>query len=152
MTRRHGTAAPGAGMNQCLDAKENGMAGHDRESTTGGRAAGRRMAGIRQAAAVTVLVAVGLPGPALAGAPFSCGGFAQLGGAQLLCSHVDPTASTQICTYSWTLAGAGGSPSVVQGTFTLVPGQSNVTVYQGNGFGYALGTPVVLCQGRRRGP
>ena len=98
------------------------------------------------------LAAVLLPGPAVAGgAAFSCGGFAQLGGAQLLCSHVDPAASTQICTYSWTLAGAGGSPSVVQGSFMLVPGQSNVTVYQGNGFAYALATPVVLCQGRKTG-
>ena len=92
-----------------------------------------------------------LPGPAAAGAAFSCGGFAQLGGAQLICSHVDPAASTQICTYSWTLAGAGGSPSVVQGSFMLVPGQSNVTVYQGSGYSYALSTPVVLCQGRKAG-
>jgi hypothetical protein len=97
------------------------------------------------------LALVLLPGPAMAGAVFSCGGFAQLGGAQLLCSHVDPAAPTQICTYSWTLAGAGGSPSVVQGSFMLAPGQSNVTVYQGNGFAYALATPVVLCQGRKTG-
>lgn len=101
---------------------------------------------------MAVLATTGRPGAALAGPAFSCGGFAQLGGAQLLCSHVDPAAPTQICTYSWTLAGPGGSPSVVQGTFTLTPGQSNVTVYQGNGFGYALASPVVLCQGRRRGP
>ena len=102
----------------------------------------------RAGAALAVVL---LPGPAAAGAAFSCGGFAQLGGAQLICSHVDPAASTQICTYSWTLAGAGGSPSVVQGSFMLVPGQSNVTVYQGSGYSYALSTPVVLCQGRKAG-
>lgn len=117
-----------------------------------GRAwSGATVAGVALVA-VSCAVMAALSGPARAAAPFSCGGFAQLGGAQLLCSHVDPAAPTQICTYSWTLAGAGGSPSVVQGTFTLSPGQSNVTVYQGSGFGYALGSPVVLCQGRRRGP
>ena len=88
------------------------------------------------------------PGAALAGPAFSCGGFAQLGGAQLLCSHVDPAAPAQVCTYSWTLADTGGSPSVVQGSFVLTPGQRNVTVYQGTGFANALTTPVVLCQGR----
>ena len=103
-----------------------------------------------RAALMAAMAAV--PGVALAGAPFSCGGFAQLGGAQLLCSHVDPAAPTQICTFSWTLAGAGGSPSVVQGSFMLAPGQQNVTVYQGTGFANALATPVVLCQGRRVGP
>lgn len=152
MPLRHGTATPPTGMDDGLDGEENGMAGRVCENMAGGRAAGRRVAEVLRVAAGIVLGAAVLPGPALAAAPFSCGGFAQLGGAQLLCSHVDPTAPTQICTYSWTLAGAGGSPSVVQGTFTLVPGQSNVTVYQGNGFAYALGTPVVLCQGRRRGP
>lgn len=92
-----------------------------------------------------------VPVPASAGPAFTCGGFAQLGGAQLLCSHVDPAAPAQICTYSWTLAGAGGAPSVAQGSFVLTPGQENVTVYQGNGFDHALGTPVVLCQARKTG-
>ncbi len=97
----------------------------------------------------TMLALALAPAPALAGPAFSCGGFAQLGGAQLLCSHVDPAAPVQICTFSWTLAGAGGAPNVVQGSFMLAPGQQNVTVYQGNGFNYALATPVVLCQGRK---
>lgn len=106
----------------------------------------------------TALAAPGLlapllaPGSAVAGSAFSCGGFAQLGGAQLLCSHVDPAAPTQVCSYSWTLATAGGSPSVVQGSFMLTRGQQNVTVYQGTGFANALATPVVLCQGRKDGP
>lgn len=102
--------------------------------------------------AASALVLLLPPGWALAAAPFSCGGFAQLGGAQLLCSHTDPAAPLQVCTYSWTLAGAGDAPSVVQGSFMLAPGQQNVTVYQGTGFSAALGLPVVLCQGRRAGP
>jgi hypothetical protein len=99
-----------------------------------------------------ILALTALPGPALAGPAFSCGGFAQLGGAQLLCSHIDPEAPTQICTYSWTLAATTGQPSVVQGSFMLSPGQANVTVYQGNGYAYPLGTPVVLCQGHKTSP
>ena len=102
---------------------------------------------------IASLVALSLaPGAARAGPAFSCGGFAQLGGAQLLCSHVDPAAPTQVCTYSWTLTATGGSPSVVQGSFMLTRGQQNVTVYQGNGFADALAPPVVLCQGRKDGP
>ena len=82
-------------------------------------------------------------------AAFSCGGFAQLGGAQLLCSHTDPAAPTQICTFSWTLVAASGAPSVVQGSFVLTPGLTNFTAYQGTGYSYALSTPVVLCQGQK---
>ena len=89
-------------------------------------------------------------GPALAAKPFACGGFAMLGGAQLICSHTDPAAPAQICTFSWTLSGAGGSPGVVQGSFLLTPGLTNATVYQGTGASYELSPPVVLCQGRKR--
>ncbi len=89
--------------------------------------------------------------PASARAAFSCGGFAQLGGAQLLCSHTDPAAPTQICTFSWTLVAASGAPSVVQGSFVLTPGLTNFTAYQGTGYTYALATPVVLCQSRKTG-
>jgi hypothetical protein len=103
----------------------------------------------RAGGAALVLLA---PGAALGAVPYACAGFAQLGGAQLLCSHTDPTAPSQICTYSWTLAGTGGAASVVQGTFMLTPGQQNVTVYQGSGYANALATPVVLCQGRKTGP
>jgi len=78
-----------------------------------------------------VAAAIGLLGGGRAGAAqpaFSCAGFAQLGGAQLLCSHTDPAAPTQICTFSWSLAGPGGSPTVVQGSFLLTPGLTNATV------------------------
>lgn len=88
--------------------------------------------------------------PAAAAPAFSCAGVAQAGAAELFCSHTDPDAPPQICTFSWTLAPAGGGASVVQGSFMLTPGQQNVGVYQGAGFEAALGLPVVLCQGRRR--
>ena len=100
---------------------------------------------------VTVLLMAVSFQPVSARAAFSCGAFAQLGGAQLLCSHTDPTAPTQICTFSWTLMTPSGAPSVVQGSFVLTPGLTNVTAYQGTGYTYALATPVVLCQGRKTG-
>ncbi len=104
---------------------------------------------LRAAAAIGLLSG----GRAAAGQPaFSCGGFAQLGGAQLLCSHTDPAAPPQVCTFSWSLAAPGGSPTVVQGSFLLTPGLTNATVYQGSGFAYALANPVVLCQARRTPP
>ncbi len=87
---------------------------------------------------------------ALAAPASSCGGFALQGGAQLLCSHVDPTAPAQICTYSWSLMGADGL-DVVSGSFLLAPGMNNLTVYQGSGFSYAISNPIVLCQGRKSG-
>ena len=103
-------------------------------------------------AGIRVLMIFGLcaasPGAA-ASAPFACAGFAQLGGAQLLCSHTAPAAPPQICTFSWTLSGPGSAPTVVQGGFLLTPGITNVTVYQGSGFAHALANPVVLCQARR---
>lgn len=100
---------------------------------------------------MTALVLAASAQPVSARAAFSCGGFAQLGGAQLLCSHTDPAAPTQICTFSWTLVAASGAPSVVQGSFVLTPGLTNFTAYQGTGYTYALATPVVLCQGRKTG-
>lgn len=90
-------------------------------------------------------------GPAAAAAAFSCAGVAQAGAAELFCSHTDPAAAAQICTYSWTLAPANGGASVVQGSFMLVPGAQNVAVYQGSGFNAALGMPVVMCQRLGRG-
>ena len=82
----------------------------------------------------------------------SCGGAALLGGAQLLCSHVDPQAPVQSCTFSWALATATNQTQVVSGTFLLAPGVSNLQVYQGGGFAHAMSPPIVLCQGRRRAP
>ena len=99
---------------------------------------------------MAVLLAVSAR-PVSARAAFSCGGFAQLGGAQLLCSHTDPAAPTQMCTFSWTLVTSSGAPSVVQGSFVLTPGLTNFTAYQGTGYTYALATPVVICQGRKTG-
>lgn len=100
-----------------------------------------------------VLVTAGLlwgsAGLALAAAPFSCGGFALLGGAQLLCSHVDSHAPTQMCTFSWALTTIEGAPIVQQGTFVLPPGSSNAQVYQGSGFSGELSSPIVLCQAKR---
>ncbi len=88
--------------------------------------------------------------PALAAPAFSCGGFALQGGAQLLCSHVDPAAPAQMCNFSWTLMGQDGL-QVVSGSFLLSPGLANVTVYQGSGFSYEISTPIVLCQGSKSG-
>jgi hypothetical protein len=82
----------------------------------------------------------------------SCGGAALLGGAQLLCSHVDPKAPVQSCTFSWALATAANQTQVVSGSFLLAPGASNVQVYQGAGFIHAMSGPIVLCQGKRRVP
>jgi hypothetical protein len=79
----------------------------------------------------------------------SCGGFAMLGGAQINCSHVQPTAPAQVCTFSWALMTTGNTLSTVQGSFLLPPGANNMTVYQGSGFNAALSNPIVLCQGRK---
>ena len=104
---------------------------------------------MRCRSSLTVLVLMTAATPVLAAAPFSCGGFAMLGGAQLICSHTDPTAPAQICTYSWSLAGPNGTLNVVQGSFLLTPGLTNATVYQGSGASYELSPPVILCQGRK---
>ena len=86
---------------------------------------------------------------AAATTPFACGGFALLGGAQLLCSHVDSHAPTQMCTFSWALTTTDGTPTVQQGTFVLPPGSANAQVYQGSGFSGELSGPIVLCQAKR---
>jgi hypothetical protein len=83
---------------------------------------------------------------ALAAPAFTCGGFAILGGAQILCSQTDPVAPAQICNFSWTLMGSGAGPTVVNGSFLLTPGVANATVYQGSGYSYALSNPIILCQ------
>jgi hypothetical protein len=90
--------------------------------------------------------------PAFAKTIVSCGGAALLGGAQLLCSHVDPKEPAQLCTFSWALATPANQTQVVEGSFLLPPGASNVQVYQGAGFTHAMSGPIVLCQGKRRAP
>src|ERR1700677_1079379 len=81
----------------------------------------------------------------------SCGGAALLGGVQLMCSHVDPTAPAQVCSYSWALATPANQTQIVQGTFLIPPGTSNLMVYQSSGFSRALSELLVLCQVRRGG-
>jgi hypothetical protein len=93
---------------------------------------------------------VGAIKPALAKTIVSCGGAALLGGAQLLCSHLDPHEPPQLCTFSWALATPTNQTQVVQGSFLLPPGASNVEVYQAGGFAHAMSGPIVLCQGKRR--
>jgi hypothetical protein len=85
--------------------------------------------------------------PAAAKDAVSCGGAAMLGGAQLNCSHVEPKAPPQFCTYSWALHTLAGDQKVVDGSFMLPPGASNVQVYQGSGFDSALSNPIVICRG-----
>ncbi len=104
----------------------------------------------RICAGVVLLVAAA--GPAFAKTIVSCGGAALLGGAQLLCSHIDPKEPAQLCTFSWALATSTNQTQVVQGSFLLPPGASNVQVYQGGGFAHALSEPIVLCQGKHRAP
>jgi hypothetical protein len=99
-----------------------------------------------------VLLPIAATTPALAKTIVSCAGAAMLGGAQLLCSHVDPGEPAQLCTFSWALATPKNETQVVEGSFLLAPGASNVQVYQGGGFARALSEPIVLCQGRHRAP
>ncbi|WP_245331044.1 hypothetical protein [Mesorhizobium sophorae] len=97
----------------------------------------------------TVAALLGWPGIALAREAVSCGGAAMLGGAQLNCSHVEPQAPPQFCTFSWALHTSAGDQKIVEGTFMLPPGASNVTVYQGSGFDSALSDPIVICRGNK---
>jgi hypothetical protein len=90
--------------------------------------------------------------PALARSIVNCGGAALLGGAQLICSHIDPTEPPQLCTFSWALATADNQTRVVSGSFLIQPGIANLEVYQGAGFIHAMSEPIVLCQGKRRAP
>jgi hypothetical protein len=90
--------------------------------------------------------------PALAKAVVSCGGAALLGGAQLLCSHLDPKEPAQLCTFSWALVTQTNQMQVVHGAFLLPPGASNVQVYRTGGFSHAASEPIVLCQGKHRAP
>lgn len=90
---------------------------------------------------------VGYAFPAVAKDAVSCGGAAMLGGALLNCSHVQPKAPPQFCTFSWALHTMAGGQQIVEGSFTLPPGAANVQVYQGSGFDSALSNPIVICRG-----
>ncbi|MEW6632465.1 MAG: hypothetical protein AB1440_16480 [Pseudomonadota bacterium] len=96
---------------------------------------------------VTVAAILGCAFPAAAKDAVSCGGAAMLGGAQLNCSHVEPKAPPQFCTFSWALHTPAGGQQIVEGSFMLPPGASNVQVYQGSGFDSALSNPIVICRG-----
>ncbi len=97
--------------------------------------------------AQAVAAALIFPTAAEAGPAYACGGAALAGGAQLICSHIDPTAPPQSCNFFWSLMSTDDTTSVVQGTFLLEPGTSNAVVYQGFGYSMALANPVVTCQG-----
>lgn len=99
-----------------------------------------------------VLLPIATTSPVLAKTIVSCGGVALLGGAQLLCSHVDPHEPAQLCTFSWALATPTNQTQVIQGSFLLPPGASNVQVYEAGGFTHAMSEPIVLCQGKHRTP
>jgi hypothetical protein len=88
-----------------------------------------------------------IPAAAQAAQPYACGGAALAGGAQLICSHTDPTAPPQSCNFFWSLMSTDDTTSVVQGTFLLEPGTSNAVVYQGFGYNMVLANPVITCQG-----
>ena len=79
--------------------------------------AARRLAG-------TALATIALLSVAAARPAVSCGGAALLGGAQLLCSQVDPKAPAQLCTFRWALATPANQTQVVSGSFLLPPGAS----------------------------
>lgn len=99
-----------------------------------------------------VMLAFAIASPTLARPIVSCGGAALLSGAQLLCSHLDAREPAQLCTFSWALATPTNQIQVVQGSFLLPQGASNVQVYQGSGFAHAISEPIVQCQGKRRSP
>ncbi len=99
-----------------------------------------------------ILLPIATTSRALAKTIVNCGGAALLGGSQLLCSHVDPSEPAQLCAFRWALATPANQTQVVEGSFLLPPGASNVLVYQGGGFIHAMSEPIVLCQGKHRAP
>lgn len=93
---------------------------------------------------------IGFAAPAAAASAVNCGGSVLLGGVELLCSHVAPKAPAQVCTFSWALVTPANQIQVVNGSFLLPPGSSNVEVYEASGFARASSEPIVICQGKRR--
>jgi hypothetical protein len=100
---------------------------------------------------MALVAGLGPAAPAEAASAVSCGGAAMQGGAQLVCSHVDPEAPPQLCTFSWALITDANVIDTVTGSFLIPPGSANVQVYQGAGFAAAATPPIVMCQGRRAG-
>ena len=91
----------------------------------------------------------GVSNPAAAKSAVNCAGAVMAGGAELLCSHIMAQAPTQFCTFSWALATSANQIQVVNGSFLLPPGSSNVQVYAASGFARASSEPIVMCQGKR---
>ena len=89
--------------------------------------------------------------PAAAASPVSCGGAVMLNAAALMCSHLNPQAPPQLCTYSWSLLTTDGKTKVASGSFLLQPGATNLPIYQANGFLNALSPPIVMCQRKPAG-
>jgi hypothetical protein len=95
---------------------------------------------------------VGTAGPASAKSAVSCSGVVLAGGAELLCSHVAPTEPAQFCTYSWALSLPTNQIQVVNGSFLVPTGSTNVQEYEASGFARAASEPIVICQGKRKAP
>jgi hypothetical protein len=98
------------------------------------------------------LVATGLlcgPRAEAAKPPVSCVGAVMMGGAQLMCSHVDSEAPPQMCTYSWDLLLLDGTSKVVAGSFLIPSGTANMQIYQGSGYANAATGPIVMCRGKK---
>lgn len=83
---------------------------------------------------------------ALAAPVANCAGAVMMGAAALLCNHTDPQQPAQICTYSWALMTTDGVAKVVDGSFLIGPGTSNLQVYSASGFGTQLSGPIVMCR------
>jgi hypothetical protein len=106
----------------------------------------RLISGLILAMAAAGFVAWLLVSPAAAASPVSCGGAVMMNAAELLCSHLDPHAPPQLCSYSWALLKTDSSTKVAQGSFLLPPGVANMQIYAANGFLNALTPPIIMCQ------
>ncbi|MDY0885654.1 hypothetical protein ACFPL7_23525 [Dongia soli] len=89
--------------------------------------------------------------PVSAASLVSCGGAVMMNAAELLCSHLDPHAPPQLCSYSWALLKTDSSTKVAQGSFLLPPGVANMQIYAANGFLNALSPPIIMCQQKPAG-
>jgi hypothetical protein len=99
-----------------------------------------------------VLCAAALAGShpaAAAKSPVTCAGAVMMGGAQLMCSHTDSEAPPQICTYSWDLQLMDLTTKVIEGSFLIQPGVTNMQIYQGSGFNQQVTGPIVMCQAKK---
>jgi hypothetical protein len=89
------------------------------------------------------------PAAEAAKSPVTCAGAVMMGGAQLMCSHTDSEAPPQICTFSWDLQLMDMTTKVVEGSFLITPGVTNMQIYQGGGFNQQVTGPIVMCQAKK---